>query len=223
MSSGIIIGTSEEEGFARVEAEAKATIAGDDRAEAERRLRKAAEARFKPDRDGFTLHACQLRPESRGTVTLASRDPFAAPLIDPRYLAEENDRRTMRDAVRLARDICGRKALSLLRGPEMRPGEHVRTDAEIDAWIRANAETIYHPVGTVRMGTDLKSPLDEELRVRGIESLRVIDASVMPTLVGGNTNAPTIMIAEKLSDILRGKPALPPEHAPIAEDERAAV
>jgi choline dehydrogenase len=106
----------------------------------------------------------------------------------------------------------------------MRPGEHVRTDAEIDAWIRRVAETIYHPVGTVRMGADAKAPLDGELRVRGVDKLRVIDASVMPTLVGGNTNAPTIMIAEKLSDLLRGKPALSPLDAPIAEDrERVAV
>ena len=105
----------------------------------------------------------------------------------------------------------------------MAPGADVRTDAEIDAWIRRNAETIYHPVGTVRMGADDKAPLDDQLRVRGIDSLRVIDASVMPTLIGGNTNAPTIMIAEKLSDIMRGKPALPRQDAPIAEDERAAV
>jgi choline dehydrogenase len=178
-------------------------------------------AKVQADRDGFTLHACQLRPESRGTVKLASRNPFEAPLIDPNYLDAENDRRTMRDAVRVVRDIVGQHALDLYRGPEMRPGAHVRTDAEIDAWIRHTAETIYHPVGTVRMGVDPKAPVDEQLRVRGIDSLRVIDASVMPTLVGGNTNAPTIMIAEKLSDIIRGKPPLPPQEAPIAEDEMA--
>jgi len=180
-------------------------------------------ARIKADRDGFTVHACQLRPESRGTVKLASNNPFDAPLIDPNYLSTDNDRRTMRDSVRIVRDICGQDALKLYRGAEMAPGAEVRTDAEIDAWIRRSAETIYHPVGTVRMGADPKAPLDEELRVRGIESLRVIDASVMPTLVGGNTNAPTIMIAEKLSDILRGKPPLPRQDAPIAEDEPAAV
>lgn len=180
-------------------------------------------ARVKADRDGFTVHVCQLRPESRGTVTLASRNPFDGPLIDPRYLAEEVDRRTMRDSVRIVRDICSQSALDLYRGVEMRPGEQIRTDAEIDAWIRQNAETIYHPVGTCRMGVDDKAPVDEELRVRGIDSLRVIDASVMPTLIGGNTNAPTIMIAEKMSDLLRGKQFLPPQDAPIAEDERVAV
>jgi choline dehydrogenase len=179
-------------------------------------------AKVAPDRDGFTVHACQLRPESRGTVTLASRDPFDAPLIDPQYLSTDTDRRTLRDAVRIVRDIVRQDALKIYRGPEMRPGDHVRTDSEIDAWIRRTAETIYHPVGTVRMGADPKAPLDEQLRVRGVKSLRVIDASVMPTLVGGNTNAPTIMIAEKLSDILRGKPPLPPQDAPIAEDEMAA-
>jgi choline dehydrogenase len=156
-------------------------------------------------------------------VRLASTNPFDAPLIDPNYLASEVDRRTMRDSVRVVRDICGQDALNLYRGPEMAPGADVRTDAEIDAWVRRTAETIYHPVGTVRMGVDEKAPVDDELRVRGIGALRVIDASVMPTLIGGNTNAPTIMIAEKLSDTIRGKPALPRQDAPIAEDERAAV
>jgi choline dehydrogenase len=180
-------------------------------------------ARIKADRDGFTIHACQLRPESRGSVTLASRNPFDPPVIDPRYLAEETDRRTMRDSVRIVREIVKQPALDFYRGPEFKPGDHIRTDSEIDAWIRQNAETIYHPVGTVRMGADPSAPLDEELRVRGIDSLRVVDASVMPTLIGGNTNAPTIMIAEKLSDMIRGKPPLPPLDAPIVEDEKMAV
>jgi choline dehydrogenase len=180
-------------------------------------------AKVQPDRDGFTIHACQLRPESRGTVKLASRNPFDAPRIDPNYLASDTDKRTMRDAVRMVRDIVKQEALDLYRGPEMRPGAHVRTDSEIDAWIRQTAETIYHPVGTVRMGADDKAPLDGELRVRGVEGLRVIDASVMPSLIGGNTNAPTIMIAEKISDAMRGKPPLPQDHAPIAEDARVGA
>ncbi len=180
-------------------------------------------AKVKAQCDGFTLHACQLRPESRGEVTLASADPFAEPLIDPHYLEAEIDRRTMRDAVKVVRDIVAQDALRSLRGPEMRPGAHVRTDAEIDAWIRATAETIYHPVGSVRMGADANAPVDAELRVRGVQGLRVVDASVMPTLIGGNTNAPTIMIAEKAADLLRGKPPLPRQEAPIAEDERTAA
>ncbi|MEM1390745.1 MAG: choline dehydrogenase [Pseudomonadota bacterium] len=159
-------------------------------------------------KDGFTIHACQLRPESRGHITLASADPFDHARIDPNYLAVEADRTTMREAVKMCRDIVGQNAFNALRGPEVLPGESVRTDEEIDAFVRTKGETIYHPVGTVAMGTQDDSPLDPELRVRGVERLRVIDASVMPTLVGGNTNAPTIMIAEKASDMILGKQTL---------------
>ncbi|MES1198558.1 MAG: choline dehydrogenase [Pseudomonadota bacterium] len=180
-------------------------------------------AKVKPDRDGFTIHACQLRPESRGDVRLASRDPFASPLIDPRYLMAENDRHTLRDAVRMVRQIVGQDALKFYRGAEMRPGAEVRTDGEIDAWIRRTAETIYHPVGACRMGVDDRAPVDGDLKVRGVKNLRVVDASVMPTLIGGNTNAPTIMIAEKISDVIRGRAPLPPQDAPIAEDQLAAA
>ncbi|MGD9816681.1 MAG: choline dehydrogenase [Hyphomonadaceae bacterium] len=179
--------------------------------------------RVKAEQDGFTIHTCPLRPDSRGTVRLASRDPFAAPVIDPRYFSEPNDIRCMRDSIRMIRDIVSQEAFDNFRGPEIAPGEAVRTDAELDDWIRRTAETLYHPVGTCRMGADPRSVVDEELRVRGIDSLRVIDASIMPTLIGGNTNAPTIMIAEKLSDMIRGKPPLPPEDAPIAEDALATV
>jgi choline dehydrogenase len=129
----------------------------------------------------------------------------------------------MRDSIRMIRSIVAQEAFAPFRGKEIAPGEHLRTDAEIDAWVRQTAETLYHPVGTCRMGADAKSVVDGDLRVRGIEALRVIDASVMPTLVSGNTNAPTIMIAEKLSDILRGKPALAPVEAPIAEDAMAGA
>jgi choline dehydrogenase len=179
--------------------------------------------RVKADRDGFTIHVYPLRPESRGDVRLGSRDSFDDPLIDPRYLTDENDIRVMRDSIRMVRDIVGQSAFDMYRGPEMRPGAEIRTDSELDAWIRRTAETLYHPVGTVRMGVDAKAPLDGELRVRGVSGLRVIDASVMPTLVGGNTNAPTIMIAEKAADMIRGKPPLLQEHAPIAEDERVGA
>lgn len=179
--------------------------------------------RVKADRDGFTIHSCPLRPESRGDVRLASRDPFAAPLIDPRYLTEPGDMRTIRDSIRLVRDIVAQDAFKMFRGPEMAPGSALRTDSELDAWVRQTAETLYHPVGTCRMGVDDHAPVDGELRVRGIGGLRVIDASVMPTLVGGNTNAPTIMIAEKAADMIRGRAPLAPEDAPIAEDARVAV
>ncbi len=179
--------------------------------------------RVKAEGDGFTIHTCPLRPDSRGTVTLASRNAFDSPLIDPRYFSAPNDIRCMRDSVRMIRDIVAQDAFADYRGPEVAPGVSAQSDAELDAWIRATAETLYHPVGTCRMGSDVKSVVDGDLRVRGVDGLRVIDASVMPTLIGGNTNAPTIMIAEKLSDIIRGKPALPAQDAPIAEDQRVAV
>lgn len=165
--------------------------------------------------DGFTMHACQLRPESRGTISLASSDPFDHPKIDPNYLASDIDRQVMRESVRMCRDICAQPALADLIKAEMFPGDDVKSDDEIDAFIREKGETIYHPVGTVHMGIHDDAPLDPELRVRGVEGLRVVDASVMPTLIGGNTNAPTIMIAEKAADLLRGKVA--PEPAQIPE------
>ena len=168
------------------------------------------------EKDAFTVHACQLRPESRGRVGLNSADPFDDPMIDPNYLASEEDRRAMREAVKMVRRICAQPALDGLRGPEFMPGDAVQSDDEIDAFIRDKSETIYHPVGTVRMGTDTDAPLDGELRVRGVEGLRVVDASVMPTLIGGNTNAPTIMIAEKAADMILGKPALAPEDVSVA-------
>lgn len=160
-------------------------------------------------KDGFTVHACQLRPESRGRIGLRSADPFDAPSIDPNYLATEEDRRAMREAVKISREICAQPALSDLRGPEIMPGPAVTSDADIDAFVRETGETIYHPVGTVRMGADDRAPLDGALRVRGIDGLRVVDASVMPTLIGGNTNAPTIMIAEKAADMILGRAPLP--------------
>ena len=154
-------------------------------------------------RDGFTIHSCQLRPESRGTVMIASDDPFEHPAIDPNYLATEGDRMTMRESVRMMREIAGQNALSPLRGREALPGAEVETDDEIDAFIRTYGETIYHPVGTVAMGIQDEAPVDGDLKVRGVDGLRVVDASVMPTLIGGNTNAPTIMIAEKCADMMR--------------------
>jgi choline dehydrogenase len=169
------------------------------------------------EKDGFTYHVCQLRPESRGKVGLRSADPFDDPTIFANYLAAEEDRRAMREGVKIGRDAAAQKALDPYRGSEFAPGKDVQTDAEIDAWIRRTGETIYHPVGTCRMGAvgDSLAVVDGELKVNGIMGLRVIDASVMPTLVGGNTNAPTIMVAEKASDMIRGKAALAPYDAPV--------
>ncbi|HAH10198.1 MAG TPA: choline dehydrogenase [Alphaproteobacteria bacterium] len=173
------------------------------------------------DRHGFMAHACQLRPESRGQIALKSTNPQDPPLIQPNYLSTATDRQTLRDGVKILREVFAQPAMGPYRGPEMMPGAAVRTDDEIDAYIRQTAETIYHPVGTAKMGQDPMSVVDTELRVRGVQGLRVVDASVMPSLIGGNTNAPTIMIAEKASDMILGKPALPPEHTPVAEDQPA--
>jgi len=164
------------------------------------------------EKDGFTFHVCQLRPESRGHVGLRSADPFADPTILANYLAAEEDRRAMREGVKIAREAAHQAALDPYRGDEFSPGKDVKTDADIDAWIKRTGETIYHPVGTCRMGVagDAMAVVDGELRVQGVSGLRVIDASVMPTLVGGNTNAPTIMVAEKASDLIRGKSAPAP-------------
>jgi choline dehydrogenase len=158
------------------------------------------------DRDGFSIHVCQLRPESRGRVGLRSADPFDDPAIFAGYLAAEEDRRSLRRGVEIVREVAAQKSLRAIRGAEMEPGESVASASDIDAWIRSSSETIYHPVGTCRMGApdDRMAVVDPALRVRGLTGIRVVDASVMPTLVGGNTNAPTIMIAEKAADLILG-------------------
>ena len=170
------------------------------------------------ERDGFTFHVCQLRPESRGRVGLRSSDPFDDPAIFANYLSAEEDRRALREGVRMMREVASQPALDPYRSEELFPGEDIQSDEAVDAWIRSAAETIYHPVGTCRMGADgdPMAVVDAQLRVRGLKGLRVVDASVMPTLVGGNTNAPTIMIAEKAADMILGRPAPAPDDAEIA-------
>jgi choline dehydrogenase len=164
----------------------------------------------------FQVHIDLMRPRSTGHVRIRSADPAAAPSICFNYLTDPQDRGDLRASVRLTREILAQPALARYRGEELNPGDAVRTDAEIDAWIRRNVETCYHPVGTCRMGRDPKdSVVDAECRVHGIDALRVVDASVMPSIVSGNTNAPTIMIAERLSDLIRGKAPLPREAAPV--------
>lgn len=176
-------------------------------------------------KDGFTFHVCQLRPESRGRVGLNSADPFDDPAIFANYLATEEDRRALREGVKMMRKVADQPALAPFRTEELFPGKAVQTDDEIDAWIKGVAETIYHPVGTCRMGVagDPMAVVDAELKVQGLKGLRVIDASVMPNLVGGNTNAPTIMIAEKAADLLLGRAALPADDAPVYEDGQKAA
>lgn len=161
---------------------------------------------------GYMLHGCQLRPESRGYVTLNSADPKDPPAIQPNYLSASKDLEVLTKTVKIARSIFAASCFDPYRGAEYLPGPHIQTDEEIAAFIRQNAETIYHPVGTCKMGHDAEAVVDPQLRVRGVQGLRVVDASVMPTLIGGNTNAPTIMLAEKAADMILGHQPLPPEY-----------
>jgi choline dehydrogenase-like flavoprotein len=152
----------------------------------------------------FTILPGLIYPRSRGEVRLRSTDPLESPDIDPRYLEDDADMKTLVRAFEMARDIAASKPLApYLRG-EATPGPHVKTEAEIRAAIRLYAKTIYHPVGTCRMGLGEGAVVDPQLRVRGIEGLRVADASIMPTIVGGNTNAPSIMIGERAADLIAG-------------------
>ena len=153
---------------------------------------------------GMTLHVCHLRPRSRGEIRLASADPAAPPLIDPRYLSDPADLAPLIAGIRRARDIYAQSPLRPYLGAEVFPGAERQSDAALGQFIRSAAETEYHPVGTCRMGHDKYAVVDPELRVRGIDALRVVDASIMPTLVSGNTNAPTIMIAEKAAELILG-------------------
>ncbi|WP_426165794.1 GMC family oxidoreductase [Sandarakinorhabdus sp. DWP1-3-1] len=151
---------------------------------------------------GYQMHICQLRPESRGTVRLTSPDPLAFPAIDPRYLTAPEDVETLYRGVEMARRIGAQPAFDAYRKSEVWPGAAVTGRDAVVAAMREWGETIYHPVGTCRMGADEAAVVDGRLRVNGVEGLRVVDASVMPYLVSGNTNAPTIMIAEKAADLI---------------------
>ena len=151
---------------------------------------------------GFTASVCQLRPESRGSLKIRSADPSAPPEIRINYLATETDRAAFIDGVRILRKILAAPALKAYCHEEVYPGAKVTSDADVLDYCRNTGSTVYHPTSTCRMGSDPLAVVDQRLRVRGIEGLRVVDASVMPDLMSGNTNAPTIMIAEKASDMI---------------------
>ncbi|MEF8914454.1 GMC family oxidoreductase, partial [Natronomonas sp.] len=155
------------------------------------------------DGHGLSLGATQLRPESRGRISLRSADPFDDPAIEPNYLDAEKDLDVLVEGVKRGREIMQADAFDDVRGKEVWPGEDVQTDEEIVEHVRETAHTVYHPVGTCKMGDDDMAVVDDRLRVHGLDGLRVVDASVMPTLTGGNTNAPTMMIAEKAVDMIR--------------------
>ncbi len=156
---------------------------------------------------GYTLHACVLHPRSRGCIRLRSADPAAHPRIFANSLSDPDrfDLLRMIEATRISRDILAQPAFHPWRGPEIFPGEQIRSDDDITRFLRQKAETIYHPVGSCRMGRDVDGVVDPQLRVRGIAGLRVVDASIMPEVLSGNTNAASMMIAEQASEWLRAQ------------------
>ena len=160
--------------------------------------------------EAFTASVCNLRPESRGYIRLRGADASAPPIIKPNYLQAEADRLIAAEAIRLTRRICGAQALERFEPEEFLPGAHLQSDEELASAAGDIATTIFHPIGTCKMGQDETAVVDERLRLRGLGGCRVVDASVMPTITSGNTNAPVIMIAEKASDMIR-------------EDRRAGV
>jgi choline dehydrogenase len=167
------------------------------------------------DGHGFQAHVGPMRPESRGYVKLRSAEPREHPRIRFNYMMAEADRQEMREAVRLTREIFAQSAFDPYRGPELAPGPKVASDAGIDAFVRERAESAYHPCCSCRMGTDEMAVVDAECRVYGVEGLRVVDASIMPKLVSGNLNAPTIMIGEKAADIILGNQPLAAANVPV--------
>jgi choline dehydrogenase len=158
---------------------------------------------------GFQAHVGPMRSPSRGRIVARSRDPREAPSILFNYMSAEQDWREFRDGIRITREIFRQKALDPYRGCEISPGAEVKSDAELDAFVRTRAETAYHPCCSCRMGSDEMAVVDGQGRVHGLQGLRVIDASIMPRIVTGNLNAPTIMMAEKLADAIRCRPPLP--------------
>jgi choline dehydrogenase-like flavoprotein len=151
---------------------------------------------------GYSCHVCVLRPQSRGSITLKSRDPRQPPEIDFNLLSAEYDRKVMIDGMRMVRKIFSATAFSSSVTGERHPGADAQSDEAMLEKIRQRLGTIYHPVGTCKMGTDPMAVVDSTLKVHGVEGLRVVDASIMPTLISGNTNAPTIAIAEKAADLI---------------------
>jgi len=163
-----------------------------------------------PDEFGFSIGSTQVRPESVGRVRLASGDPTDDPVIDPQYLTEPQDLHVLREGIKQAREIAQAEAFDDIRGTEIWPGSDRQTDSEIEAHIRETAHTVYHPVGTCKMGPadDEMAVVDSQLRVRGVDGLRVADTSIMPKITSGNTNAPAIAIGERVAELITQQPPL---------------
>ncbi|MBN3562571.1 choline dehydrogenase [Aliamphritea spongicola] len=174
------------------------------------------------DGHGFQVHVGPNKPESRGKVWITSNDPAAKPRIIFNYISTEQDKQDWRDTIRLSREILNQPAMDEYRGEEIQPGINITSDEDIDRWVRENVESAYHPSCTCKLGADddPMAVLDNECKVRGIESLRVVDSSIFPTIPNGNLNAPSIMVAEKAADMILGKPALPDANVDVWIDEQ---
>jgi choline dehydrogenase len=172
---------------------------------------------------GFQAHMGSMRSPSRGRVQVTSKDPRQHPSILFNYMAHEQDWREFRDGIRITREIMAQSALEPFRGRELSPGKEVQSDAELDAFIREHAETAFHPSCSCKMGFDEMAVVDGQGRVHGMQGLRVIDASIMPLITTGNLNAPTIMMAEKIADRIRGRQPLPRSTAPYYKANGAPV
>ncbi len=169
------------------------------------------------DGHGFQVHVGPNKPESRGHVRITSADPKADPSIVFNYISTEQDKQDWRDVIRLTREIINQPSMDHYRGDEIQPGADIQSDADIDAWVRANVESAYHPSCSCKMGADNDpmAVLDNECRVRGAEKLRVVDSSIFPTITNGNLNAPTIMVAERAADLILNKPLLTAADVPV--------
>ncbi|XP_024412286.1 choline dehydrogenase, mitochondrial [Desmodus rotundus] len=173
--------------------------------------------RVPTQQEAYQVHVGTMRGTSVGWLNLRSANPQDHPVLQPNYLSTETDINDFRRCVKLTREIFAQEALAPFRGKELQPGSHVQSDKEIDAFVRAKADSAYHPSCTCKMGqpSDPTAVVDPQTRVIGVENLRVVDASIMPSVVSGNLNAPTIMIAEKAADIIRGRPALWDKDVPV--------
>ncbi len=170
--------------------------------------------------DGFQVHVGPNKPQSRGHVAIRSGNPFEAPRIQFNYLQHDQDRQDWRDCIRLTREILQQESLAPFRGDEIQPGMHIDTDEAIDEWVKANVESAYHPSCSVKMGCadDVMAVLDEQCQVRQCEGLRVVDSSIFPVITNGNLNAPSMMVAERAADLIRGT-HLSPDEAPVWEPD----